>query len=155
VGLHGSRKGNVDNAAKAKRAKSWNNLAVPRALSLIFKMTNYKQKMERYQNSKLLSASFNNKPGVIKISVANTLEHELAKFFTCWELANQGKSFVTEAIFENKKRADIFVLDDGEAIEIVKSESKESIRKKRGEYPCGIIVLDALEVVRSWMKKIS
>jgi len=63
------------------------------------------------------------------------LKHELAKFKICWELACEGKEFVTEAVFTNGKRADILVLDTGDVIEILHSETKEMAQKKCVDYP--------------------
>jgi len=53
----------------------------------------------------------------------------------CENLSKEGKSFVTEAIFENGKRADILVLDDFKIIEIVNTELEESIENKKNSYP--------------------
>ena len=97
---------------------------------------------QRGESLKLLSRKFNVKEGVVKINVGNTLEHELAKFLVCWELAKQGKQFVSEAVFENGKRADVFVLDDMEAVEILVSETKEMLRGKIRDYP--VPVFDTL-----------
>lgn len=102
---------------------------------------------QRARSYKLLSRKFNTKEGVIKINTHNTFEHELAKFITCWKLALEGKEFVTEAIFENGKRADVFVLDDMEALEILKSESEEDFNLKIEEYPCPAFALVAEEVI--------
>ena len=75
-----------------------------------------KKQMYRNQIKKNLDYAYNTKENVIKINVGNTIEHELAKFLLCWEAACDEKRFVTEAIFKNGKRADILVLDDGEAL---------------------------------------
>ena len=54
------------------------------------------------------------------------------------------KSVITEAIFENGKRADILCLEEFKVYEIVDSESEKSIEKKLKEYPKGLII----EVIR-------
>src|SRR3972149_2854764 len=105
---------------------------------------------QRVQSYNFLDRSFNIKQGVVKINEHNTLEHELAKFLLCWELKSLGKEFVTEAIFCNKKRADILVLDDCEAWEVVKSESDESIKRKETDYPVSVIFFNADKVIKSW-----
>lgn len=97
---------------------------------------------QRAESCKLLSRKFNHKEGVLKFNIHNTLEHELAKFLVCWELAKQDKQFVSEAVFENGRRADVFVLDDKEAIEILVSETKEMLKEKIKEYP--VPVFDTL-----------
>lgn len=79
----------------------------------------------------------------VKISTGNSLRHELKKLEICYTLLEEDKEFLTEAIFENGKRADILVLDDAEAIEIVESESEESLTKKETSYPVSIQVIRA------------
>lgn len=81
----------------------------------------------------------------IRLNPANTLAHEMKKVELCWEFLKDGKEFVTEAEFESpfKKRADIVCLDDGVVIEIVHSESQESIDEKKKGYPLPIVVIKA------------
>ena len=47
------------------------------------------------------------KIGSVKISKANTDEHELMKYLICRQLCKEGKQFITECYFKNLKRADI------------------------------------------------
>ena len=83
----------------------------------------------------------------VRLNASNALEHELAKFKVCWELLQEGKEFVTEAVFTNGKRADILVLDTGDVIEILHSETKEMAEKKCTDYPVDrIIFIDSKEV---------
>jgi len=109
---------------------------------------------QRYESRRHLSRAFNSQEQVVKINVNNTLAHELAKFLLCWELAKQSKKFVTEAIFNNKRRADILVLDDGEAWEVIQSESMKSIFKKNVHYPVPIVPWKAQTVIRAYAEKI-
>lgn len=102
---------------------------------------------QRAETMKLLSKKFNCKEGVVKINSGNTFTHELAKFLLCWKLASEGKQFVTEAIFENGKRADILVLDEFEAWEVLKSETAEQFKKKLDEYPCPVIAHKSDDVI--------
>lgn len=104
---------------------------------------------QRAKNWKHLSKKFNSKEGVIKINVHNTIEHELAKFMLCWNLAKKGKQFITEAIFTNNKRADIYCLDTGEAYEILHSESIEDFKKnKTAEYPVPVFAFKSQDVLK-------
>jgi hypothetical protein len=89
---------------------------------------------------------------VIKIHFQNNFAHELAKFLICWQLSKEGKEFVTEAIFNNGRRADILVLDSCDVIEILHSESEDKCLAKTEEYPVprtNIIMLNAKEVIRN------
>ena len=113
-----------------------------------------KLRKRRYETSKLLHRAFNSKANVIKINKNNTFAHELAKFLMCWEIAQDGKDFVTEAVFSNNRRADILVLDDAEAIEILQSETMESIVKKNVHYPVPIVPFKAKYVLSLWAEKI-
>jgi len=72
------------------------------------------------------------------------LPHRQLKEEICKKLEQEGKHYITEAIFVTGGRADILVLDDFKAIEIVKTESDESIAKKKTTYPNGL----KIEVIR-------
>jgi len=60
------------------------------------------------------------------------------------KLRSEGKHVITEAIFKTGGRADIFVLDDFRVIEVVKTETEESIKNKHATYPAGL----KIEVIR-------
>ena len=109
---------------------------------------------QRLETSRLLHRAFNSRANVIKINRNNTFEHELAKFLMCWEISQDGKDFVTEAIFTNNRRADILILDDAEAIEILQTETMESIMKKNVEYPVPITPFKAKHLLKLWLPKI-
>lgn len=104
---------------------------------------NQKQKILReIENTRLLR--FSNRSGshngCIRISPGNTYEHELRKFQVCWELSKRGHSFITEAVFNNGKRADILDLTEGIVYEILHTEKLQEAKKKVEEYP------DCLEI---------
>ena len=83
----------------------------------------------------------------VRLNASNTKEHEIAKFKLCWELLQEGKEFVTEAVFTNGKRADIFVLDTGDVFEVLHSETKEMAQKKCEGYPVKrVIFINSNEV---------
>ena len=69
------------------------------------------------------------------------LAHARKIFEICYELNKHGKTFFTEAIFKNKSRADIYVLDNRTVIEVLDSEESESIVSKKLRYPCPIVHL--------------
>ena len=113
-----------------------------------------KIQMKRNETKRLLDLSYNTKENVIKISTANTFEHELAKFLLCWEAACDGKRFVTEAIFKNGKRADILVLDDQEAWEVLHTETNKRFTIKGDEYPVPVLPFKSKKIIDHWMKRI-
>jgi len=84
---------------------------------------------------KLLDNAYNVKTNVIKISVGNTLQHEMAKCKKAYELISDGKTIVTEAIFKNGGRADIFNLTDLQVFEILHSETMAEALRKESYYP--------------------
>lgn len=91
---------------------------------------------------RLLDDCYNKDINKIKISKANTYAHEKKKFDVCWELLQQGFSFVTEARFkQNKGRCDVLDITNGYGIEIVCSEKEESIVKKKQKYPVPFIIV--------------
>jgi len=75
------------------------------------------------------------KIGSVKISKANTDEHELMKYLICRQLCKEGKQFITECYFKNLKRADIVCLDDLKVIEILGSETEKQCKEKIKSYP--------------------
>jgi hypothetical protein len=95
----------------------------------------------RNRNKQKLHMSFSFKVNVVKNKANTSLEHSLTKAKICYYLECLGLHYVTEAIFGNQKRADIYVLDNDKAIEIVDSESAESIEVKRVSYPCAVSVV--------------
>jgi len=86
----------------------------------------------------------NRKLNEVRISSGENLVHQDKKVEICKRLRSAGKHYVTEAIFKTGGRADILVLDDFTAIEVVNTESNDSIIRKAKEYPKGI----KIEVVR-------
>ena len=104
---------------------------------------------QRNETKRLLSLSYNSKENVIKFGENESFEHFLAKCLLCWEAKLEEKDFVTEAIFENGKRADILILDDCEAWEILKSESMAEFKAKQESYPVDqVLPLQAKKVIR-------
>ena len=92
------------------------------------------------------SNRFGSHRNMVRINPQNSLEHEVEKFKVCYQLAKEGKEFYTEAITTFGLKADIFVLDTGIAIEIKKSENKESIEEKRKKYKEFGIELETIEI---------
>lgn len=108
---------------------------------------NLKQKMETKNNSaRLLEFTSRGHRNCLRVNVNNTFAHEHKKFEVYWMLKCLGYEVVTEAEFRGKNaRADLFVLDDCVAIEIIESEKKDSIEKKRKIYPCRIVTVKTTE----------
>jgi len=65
----------------------------------------------------------------------NTIAHEQTKFLVCWTLLKWGHDFVTEAIFNNGKRADVIDITEGIVYEVIKSETEEKLADKTENYP--------------------
>ena len=79
----------------------------------------------------------NRKINCIRIG-SESLDHAIEKLKVCYELQKLGHHYITEGIFENGSRADIFNLDTGEIWEILKSEKLEDCRNKAMSYPKGL-----------------
>lgn len=85
----------------------------------------------------------------IKISKANSLEHELKKAEIFTKLVHSGLNVLVEPkCLDTRNRPDILVLDTMPCIvyEIVKSEKESSILKKDVKYPFTIKVVKTNEV---------
>jgi len=102
-----------------------------------------------------LDPAFNLHKGSVVIHKNNSLKHELAKFFVYWEETQNGSSLISEARFKGGKRADLFNTSNNTALEIVHSEGKESIERKKLEYPCKVIFLEADKVINYWLNKLN
>ena len=94
------------------------------------------------------------KRNVFKMNRNEGFSHCLAKFLICHELVSNGIDFISEAIFENGKRADIFDLVNCEAIEILSSEKESNLVNKREDYPVMIRHYEADTVINYWANKL-
>lgn len=106
----------------------------------------------KYNTKGLLHPAYNTKENVIKISRHEKFEHALAKFLLAYELIHSGQDVITEAIFQNGKRADVLALQEGVAYEILCSESKKSILAKAKQYPVEIKPFKADQVIKQALK---
>ena len=84
---------------------------------------------------RLLNTSFRTDFNSVRLSTANTLSHELAKTKKAYELIDDGWTIVTEAIFKNGSRADIFIPETLQVFEILHSETEKMLKEKIKKYP--------------------
>lgn len=95
-------------------------------------MTSLKLQKTRKDNERRLKHSSAMHRNCVRLHPQNTSKHELRKAEECLKLRREGKHFVTEAEFKDKDiRADIYVLDTGEIIEIETSDYKLEQRKQK------------------------
>ena len=80
----------------------------------------------------------NRKLNEVRFSSGESQKHINKKREICEQLKKEGKHYITEAMFTKGGRADILVLDTFTAIEVVHTESNESIEHKIATYPEGI-----------------
>lgn len=71
----------------------------------------------------------------VQLNAGNSWTHELRKVQHVFLHMKEGHSIVTEAYFENGSRCDVLCLDCRQIIEIVVSESEESLLRKKLKYP--------------------
>ena len=86
-----------------------------------------------------------------KCGFPGRLKHAVKIFEICYWLNAHGKTFYTEAVFKNGSRADIFVLDERVAIEVMASENEKSIESKRKRYPCRIV---GIRIDEEWKEEL-
>lgn len=115
---------------------------------------NKKTFLARKKSKGFLDPQYNTKEGVIKLNKNNTLQHELAKFFLAWEALQNDQAFVTEAIFKNGKRADLFNLDDCTAYEVLHSETVKYFNSKIESYPVPVKSFKSKEVINHYKKQL-
>jgi len=112
-------------------------------------MVSEKVMVQRKKSIDLLDRSFAFKQDCVRFGNNETLKHAIAKFILCHQLHTEGKSFVTEARMNDKKsRADIFVLDSGEAWEVLQSETAEMFKQKVADYPVPAFCIKADDVLK-------
>lgn len=78
----------------------------------------------------------------IRLTHANSSEHELKKIQICFKLFNNRHNFVCETSFKEGGKADVYDLSENVCYEVINSESKASIEAKRKKYPCPINVIE-------------
>lgn len=101
--------------------------------------------LQRQRNNvaRLIRQSNRNK-NVLRWSINETDAHIQAKLDVCKFLKKLGHEFYTEAIFaDGSGRADVIDADAGIIIEVLESESKESIDKKIKKYALPLLTVDA------------
>ena len=101
---------------------------------------NFKQ--EEFKKNRLLqmikhNSRFGNKDGYVKVYPNNSLNHEESKLRIAYKLKKQGFYVLSEVEFNNGQRADLVAIKEGKGwiIEVVSSETKESIDNKLNTYP--------------------
>ena len=113
-----------------------------KALELVRKVLNVNKKdrmIKRNESMRLLSLRMRGKRNAVYIGDNEGRAHALKKAEICHRLKQLDREFYTEAMFKNNKRADVFVLDDCLAIEVIDSEGMDSIKEKAKEYPCRVV----------------
>ncbi|MDI6738368.1 MAG: hypothetical protein QME12_07705 [Nanoarchaeota archaeon] len=73
----------------------------------------------------------------IRINSHNTYEHEHDKFRVCLLLSSRGLKYITEAVFKDKYRADVYCISNDVVYEILNSETEEKFKEKK--YPASEI----------------
>lgn len=109
---------------------------------------NRRQLFERRNKVRQLIRISNRNRDCLKWDVSESEEHVNKKFEVCKWLKKQGKEFYTEAILLDGQRCDVISADDAEIIEVVHTESLDSIEAKRRSYPLPIRVVRVGEVVQ-------
>jgi len=90
---------------------------------------------------KLLSPQYRTTPFDPKFNIHNSIKHELAKCKVIYDLKKRGKVVYAEAIFKNGSRADIFIPEDYQVIEILHSETQSEALTKEEYYPFSLDII--------------
>ena len=116
---------------------------------------NYKRQLKINNGLKLLDNSFRTDFNSVRLNAGNTLQHELAKCKKCWELIYDGQRVITEAVFKNGGRADIYLPETLQVFEILHSETEQMALKKLETYPeeLDIFFLKSEEVLNGYIDR--
>lgn len=105
----------------------------------------YKEKLFLVRNN-LSLIRFSNRSGShinnLRFSLSESKAHIMKKLDICIDLMNKNHKFITEAIFDNGSRCDVFDITSGTVYEILNSETDEEFEEKIKKYP------QELEVVK-------
>jgi len=111
---------------------------------------NHRDKLKQIRKTINLIRVSNRDKNRIKISPANSKDHEMAKCRVCYALLTKGFIFFTEVRFEKGGRADILVINPFTAqaliVEILCSEKLEDAKKKAEKYPIETVYIDANDI---------
>ena len=103
------------------------------------------EKQFRLRNN-LNLVRFSNRTGChincFRFNLSESREHILKKLEICIDLMKENHKFITEAIFSNNCRCDVFDLTKGIVYEILNSESDKEFDEKIKKYP------EELEVIK-------
>jgi len=107
--------------------------------------------IKRNQNLQKLEKAFKIHRNVVCFGLGESEEHLVQKARVCRVLLELGKHFVTEARFVKKiagksARADVYVLDDDVAIEVLASEEEDNLEFKNEYYPCRVVGISVSKV---------
>ncbi|MFH1209826.1 MAG: hypothetical protein V1663_03485 [archaeon] len=98
----------------------------------------YKEKLFLVSNN-LSLIRFSNRSGShinnLRFSLSESKQHIMKKLDVCIELMNKNHKFITEAIFDNGCRCDVFDITEGVVYEILCSETDEEFEEKIKHYP--------------------
>ena len=84
--------------------------------------------------------------GKVKFNTNNLFPHELSKCIVSWNLLKADHDIITEAIFTNGKRADIYDLTTNIIYEVLNTEKLENIDLKQAKYPAPIIPISCKDL---------
>ena len=113
------------------------------------KEMNQKERLIKRNNSaRMLEHTSAIHRNCVRFNTGNSMAHELQKARAALFFINLGYEVITEAEFKGKiARADLFILDDCVAVEILHSEKEESIIKKSKKYPCRIVSIKTTDTL--------
>ena len=98
----------------------------------------YKEKFFKVRNN-LNLIRFSNRSGChincFRFNLSESREHILKKLDVCIDLLKKKHKFITEAVFIDGGRADVFDLTEGTIYEIMNSESDKEFKEKVKKYP--------------------
>ncbi len=95
-------------------------------------------KMKNLKNFISFNSLCGNKSNMFCINNNESEIHRYIKYRICTELVKKGYEFFTEVILKSGKRCDIIAFSkegEGTIIEVINSESEESINQKAIDYP--------------------
>jgi hypothetical protein len=90
---------------------------------------------ERRNDAARLVRASNRVRNAVRFGSNETYNHFRTKVEVCYQLVQDGKDYITEAIFEGGGRADIINLDDHIIIECLETETELEACSKCTSYP--------------------
>jgi len=111
--------------------------------------------VKRRRNRRQLAYEGNLRENIITLDIRRGFVYNLAKFVLGWNLLQQGKHILTDCIFKQGKKTDVYDVDDAIAYNILYTEAMEETGQIEGSaYPVTVQPLSGRRIIEDGLKSL-